>query len=73
MVRLQNYNINVNEDVLYIVFDLQVYIYWIQDFEGEVHSIQDLWTSNLQERKSNVFFEVGQAGQYFLVGFKNFL
>jgi hypothetical protein len=28
-------------------------------FEGEVHSIWDLWISGLQKCKSNDFFEVG--------------
>ena len=44
------------------------HIYWIWDLEGEVHSIQDLWISCLQECKNNGFFEVGVGGQQFLVG-----
>ena len=32
------------------------HIYWIVDLEGEVHSIWDLWVSDLQECKRNEFF-----------------
>ena len=32
------------------------------DFEGEVHSIWDVWISDLQEYKGNGFFEVGRGG-----------
>ena len=47
------------------------HIYWILDLEGEVHSIWDLLSSNLQECKGNIFFEVGQSGQHISVGFIN--
>ena len=45
------------------------HIYWILDLEGEVHSIWDLWSSNLQKCKVNIFFEVGWGGQHISVGF----
>ena len=48
------------------------HIYWIFDLEGEMHSIWDFWISGLQECKNNGFVEVGQGGQEFSVGFKNF-
>ena len=38
------------------------YIYWVPDLEGEVHSIWDLWISNLQECKGNLYFETGWDG-----------
>ena len=41
------------------------HIYWIWDLENEVHSIWDLWISDLQECKDNNFFEVGRAGNGF--------
>ena len=34
----------------------QKYIYQILGFQGEVHSIWDLWTTNLQECKDDSFF-----------------
>ena len=37
------------------------HMYWILDFEGEVHSIWDLWRTYLQECKGNGFFEIRQA------------
>ena len=37
------------------------HIYWILDLEGEVHSIWDLWISDLRECKGNGFLEVGRA------------
>ena len=36
---------------------------YILDLEGEVHSIWDLWISDLQECKVNDFFEFGRSGQ----------
>jgi hypothetical protein len=45
------------------------HIHWILDLEGEVHSIWDLWSNNLQEYKGNIFFEVGWGGQHISVGF----
>ena len=38
---------------------------WIVDLEGEVHSIWDLWISDLQECKGNSFFKVGRASRSF--------
>ena len=48
------------------------HMYWILDLEGEVHSIWDLWSTNLQECKGHIFFEVGRGGQHVSVGFKKF-
>ena len=47
------------------------HIYWILDLEGEVHSIWDLWSSGLQERKGNIFLKLGGAGNMFRSGSKN--
>ena len=37
------------------------------DLKGEVHSICDLWISDLQKCKGNVFSKVGRDGQNFSV------
>ena len=34
------------------------HIFWILDLEGEVHSIYNLWISDLQECKGNDFGQV---------------
>ena len=44
------------------------HIYWMLDLEDEVHSIWDLWVSDLQECKSNDFFQNPVGGQQFAVG-----
>lgn len=38
-----------------------IYIYWLLNLEGEVHSIWNLLINDLQEYKDNDFFEVGRA------------
>ena len=44
-------------------------IYWILDLESEVHSIWDLWISDLQECKGNCFSKSGGwAGNNFRSG-----
>ena len=43
----------------------------ILDLEGEVHSICDLWISDLQECEGNGFFEVGRADKNFRSGPEN--
>jgi len=47
--------LNGNE---YIHIFMCIYI-WVVDLEGEVHSIWDLWISDLHKCKGNSFFEVG--------------
>ena len=46
---------------------------WIVDLEGEVHSIWDLWISDLQECKGNSFFKVGRASRSFQSVPKNWI
>ena len=46
------------------------YIYWILDLEGEVHSIWNLWRSDLQECKGDDFFKDMQGGKKISVGSK---
>ena len=40
------------------------HIYWILNFEGEVHSIWDLWVSDRHARAMS-FFEIERAGNNF--------
>jgi hypothetical protein len=44
------------------------HIHWILNLEGEVHSIWELWSSNLQECKGNIFLKLGGAGNMFQSG-----
>ena len=60
-----------SQSIVYLLIG-SAHIYWILDIEGEGHSIWDLKSSNLQECKGNVSFEVGRDGQQFSVGFKKF-
>ena len=38
--------------------------YWILNLEGEVHSVWDLWISELQEYKGNGFFKVRRVQNF---------
>ena len=40
------------------------HIYWILDLEDEMHSIWNLWVSDLQECKSNEVFQNRTGGQF---------
>ena len=48
-------------------------VYWILGLQGEVHSIWDLWTNDLQECKNTFYFyfETGRARQQLLIKIKN--
>jgi hypothetical protein len=46
-------------------------LYWILDLEGEVHSIWDLWISDLQECKDSSFFKIRRADRSFQLGPEN--
>ena len=43
------------------------HMYWISDLEGEVHSIWDVWISDIHECKDNWFFLIRTGGQQFSV------
>jgi hypothetical protein len=59
-----------SQSLVYLLIE-SAHTHQILDLEDEVHSIRDLWTSNLQECKGNVFFKIEQSGQQFSIGLKN--
>ena len=55
---IDNFTLNLmnSQSIAYLLNGseyIYIYIYWILDLEGELHSIWDLWISGLQECKGN--------------------
>ena len=65
------FTLKMNSQSIAYLLNGSEHIYKILDLEGEVHSIWDLWISDLQECKGNDFFEVGRAGNIFWLGPEN--
>ena len=61
-----------SQSIFYYLLSGSEHIYWILDFESELHLMWNLWISDLQEYKGNGFFEVEQADISFRSGPKKY-
>jgi hypothetical protein len=62
-----------NESMLSNYLFTSAHIYWISNLEGEVHSIWDWWTNNLQVYRGNVSSKVEPGWQKFPVALRKSL
>ena len=71
---IDNFTLNMKlHSIMYLLNGSEL-VYWIFDLKGEVHSIWDLWISNLQKMKGySKKFKVVWDGQKFWVGSKKIL
>ena len=53
-----------SQSIVYLLYGSE-HIYWILDFQSKVHSIWDLWISDLQKCKDNDFLKWGGQAEVF--------
>ena len=62
---IESFTLKMKSELIVYLRNWNIYIYWILDLEGEVHSIWDLWINGLEECKGNGFSKIGRAGNSF--------